>query len=96
MEHLICTIYRSSSKDECYLYVDKRQGLACLPETLLQLLGKPVEVMTILLKPGLNLARVNVEQVMKALRDQGYFLQLPPPLDPQMQKIHQLNDKIPR
>ncbi len=96
MKHLICSIYRSTKKDECYLYVDKARGLACLPEALLELFGAPQEVMTMLLRPEKPLARADIHKVMEALKGQGYYLQLPPPVDSEMQRIHQLNDKITR
>lgn len=96
MTHLVCTVYRSSKKDECYVYVDKKRGLDCLPEALKALFGTPQEVMTMILRPEKPLARVDVEKVIAALNDCGYYLQLPPPMDAEMQKIHLLNDKFPQ
>ncbi|MDN6323104.1 MAG: YcgL domain-containing protein, partial [Halomonas sp.] len=48
-DKLICEVFKSSRKDEMYLYVDKRQGLANVPEALLETFGKPVPVFTMLL-----------------------------------------------
>ncbi len=35
-DKLLCEIYRSSRKEEMYLYVDKRQGVAEVPAALLE------------------------------------------------------------
>lgn len=94
MKHTICTVYRSANKDECYLYVNKQRGLECLPEDLRSLFGRPVAVMTMLLKPEKPLARADVKSVIAAVEDKGYYLQMPPPMDPEMQKIHLLNSKM--
>ncbi len=48
-DKLICEVFKSSRKDEMYLYVDKRQGFAEIPEALLKTFGKPVPVFTMLL-----------------------------------------------
>jgi len=79
--HVICSIYRSSKKDEMYLYVDKRKGLEAAPEALLQQFGTPIHVLDMLLRPERTLARVDMAKVRKALAEQGWFLQLPPPPD---------------
>lgn len=96
MSPIVCAVYRSSKKAECYLYIDKQRGLSCLPEALLELFGKPISVMTMILRPEKTLARVDVVKVIDGLATQGYFLQLPPPMDAEMQKIHLLNAKIPQ
>ncbi|HEY5717819.1 MAG TPA: YcgL domain-containing protein [Motiliproteus sp.] len=76
---LICSIYKSSKKDEMYLYVDKQEDLKRVPDALLEVFGRPVGAMTLLLTPEKKLARVDVQQVMDSIREQGYFLQMPPP-----------------
>ena len=43
--------------------------------------GKPISAMTMLLKPEKKLARANAEDVMKAIREQGFYLQMPPVRD---------------
>ncbi|MFN3881563.1 MAG: YcgL domain-containing protein [Nitrincola lacisaponensis] len=76
---LICSIYRSARKDEMYLYVDKRDGLKPVPEALMERFGKAVHVMDMPMTPGRTLARVDAEKVLEAIRDKGFFLQMPPP-----------------
>ncbi|MCC5882417.1 MAG: YcgL domain-containing protein [Halomonas sp.] len=78
---LLCQIYKSPRKYEMYIYVDKRQGLAKVPEALLERFGKPVPTMTLILTPEKALARVNVVNVMAAIREKGFYLQMPPAKD---------------
>jgi uncharacterized protein len=82
--HLICSIYRSSRQDEMYLYVDKTRGLGSVPEALMSRFGAPKHVADMLLRPEKPLARVDVEKVRAALREQGWFLQMPPPPEPDL------------
>lgn len=75
----VCAIYRSSKTEGMYLYVDKREGLARVPEALLQRFGAPQPAMTLLLHPGRKLARADVGRVLEAIAEQGFYLQLPDP-----------------
>ncbi|MGQ4877470.1 YcgL domain-containing protein [Billgrantia sp. LNSP4103-1] len=80
-DKLLCEIYRSPRKDEMYLYVDKRQGLADVPAALLERFGKPAPIMTLVLTPEKPLARAKASDVMAAIRDKGFYLQMPPAKD---------------
>jgi uncharacterized protein YcgL (UPF0745 family) len=80
-DKLLCEIYKSPRKDEMYLYVDKRQGLAEVPAALLERFGKPVSLMTLILTPEKTLARAKANDVMAVIRDKGYYLQMPPAKD---------------
>ena len=64
MSELLCDIYRSSVKDELYLYVDKTDGLSSLPKQLLLLMGKPILVTTMLLAEDKKLSRAKIEDVI--------------------------------
>ena len=75
---LICQVYSSPRKQEMYLYVDKAQGLKDVPEPLLAQFGEPEECMVIVLTPEKNLARVKVSDVLEAISQKGFFLQMPP------------------
>lgn len=77
-DKLLCEVFKSSRKDEMYLYVDKRYGLAEVPQALLERFGKPVAVMTLILTPEKSLGRAKVGDVMAAIREKGFYLQLPP------------------
>ena len=76
---LVCSIYRSSRKDEMYLYVDKRNGLKSVPDALTEMFGKAQHIMDMPIIKGRKLARVDVDMVLESIREKGYFLQLPPP-----------------
>lgn len=90
----ICTIYRSPRHEGMYLYVDRAEDLQRVPEDLLQRFGKPQHAMTLVLHPQRTLARVDVEKVLAALEDSGYFLQLPPQPDAYMRELRDRNDKL--
>lgn len=76
-----CWIYRGSRHEEMYLYVAE-PDLASVPEQLLQSLGRAELVMTLTLSPQRRLARCDVEEVMRNLRERGYHLQMPPEVRP--------------
>ncbi|WP_406828162.1 YcgL domain-containing protein [Microbulbifer sp. ARAS458-1] len=96
MSKLICDIYRSPRQDEMYLYVAKQDGLARVPEKLREMFGKPVHVTTLLVTPERKLARADVDKVINALQDQGYYLQMPPVVDDEMRAIAAQNSKLSR
>ncbi len=67
-----------------YLYLAKQDAFDDLPEGLLEQFGRPQRVMTLELHPGRALARADVTRVMANLLEQGFHLQLPPKLEPQL------------
>ncbi|EIT71476.1 MULTISPECIES: YcgL domain-containing protein [Hydrocarboniphaga] len=73
-----CVVYRCSKQQEMYLYL--RAGLApeTLPEPLLVRTGRLTEVMRIELSPQRRLARVDVNRVIEQLAGPGFYLQMPP------------------
>lgn len=81
-----CDIYRSSKKDEMYLYVareaqqdvDHTQALDILPDAMQTAFGRATFVMHLELSEERKLARVNVLHVMDSLQTRGYFIQMPP------------------
>lgn len=81
MPRMLCEIFKSPRKDEMYLYVEKSRGVTEVPEALLERFGKPVSVMTILLSEERTLARADAAQVMAAIEEKGFYLQMPPAKD---------------
>ena len=73
-----CWVYRSSRKDELYVYLRAKDAFGQLPEGLLRLLGTPELVMDLELHGESKLARADVQKVMEELRTRGYYLQMPP------------------
>lgn len=79
-----CWIYRSPRKDEMYLYLAEEEAFDNLPEALVTRFGTPQLVMELDLSPARKLARVEVTSVIDALNENGYFLQMPPELKPEL------------
>ena len=80
-ENILCVVYRSERKEGCYLYLPHPSGeeaLNKLPDALRQQLGKLTQVMPLKLNRDKKLANADVNNVLQALRDPGYYLQLPP------------------
>ncbi len=75
---LLCTVYRSSREPELYLYVERSDGLTRVPEDLLARFGTLSEVLTLKLTAERKLARAKAPQVLAAIAEKGYYLQLPP------------------
>lgn len=82
---MYCAIYKSSKKDEMYLYVmaakdDQEQAdpFTDVPEVLKTAFGRATFVMHLELHESRKLARVSTLHVMDALRTKGYFVQMPP------------------
>ena len=79
-----CWIYRSSRKDEMYLYLGKEEGFDEVPKPLLEGFGRPLFVMELELHPDRPLAREDVAKVMDNLQAQGFHLQMPPEIRPEL------------
>lgn len=82
---LVCDIYKSLKKEGMYLYLAKSVTPESTPANLMQVFGKPEFVMTLALTPDRKLARVDRDEVIKAISDQGFFLQMPPGKENQIQ-----------
>jgi uncharacterized protein YcgL (UPF0745 family) len=85
----ICSVFKSSKKDEMYLYVDKMEAMKRVPEALLKMFGAPIHVFDMLLTPEKELARIDAVQVLDDIRNKGFFLQMPPAKDDYMLGLHQ-------
>lgn len=94
-----CSVYKSLKTDELYLYLPAGSDYEELPAGLKQLFGRHEKVMDLTLTKDRKLGREDVETVMQALLDPGYFLQMPPnpnDYDPQMVAIDAKNDLTQR
>ena len=74
----ICAVFRSRRNPDTYLYVDHHEGLSRVPEALQRELGGTERAMTLVLTPERRLARTSAAEVLRAIREQGYYLQMPP------------------
>ncbi len=77
-------IYRSSKKDEMYLYLAQEDAFDEVPDALMQRFGTPQLVMELELNPDRYLAREDVNKVIQNLQQIGYHLQMPPKLIPEL------------
>ncbi|MBE8595092.1 YcgL domain-containing protein [Xenorhabdus sp. BG5] len=78
---MICVIYRSPKRDQTYLYIEKRGNFSRVPEALLKAFGEPQYSMMISLSERKKLANADIEKVKTALSEQGFYLQVPPPVE---------------
>lgn len=72
-------VYRSSRKQEMYLFVDAGADLRDVPQALLERFGRPVQALSLLLTAERALARADAARVLESIDQQGYYLQMPPP-----------------
>ncbi|NIF21874.1 MULTISPECIES: YcgL domain-containing protein [Pantoea] len=78
---MFCVIYRSPQRDQTYLYVEKKDDFSRVPEELLRGFGKPQLAMVINLAGRETLANADINKVRQALEEQGFYLQIPPPVE---------------
>ena len=76
---MLCAIYRSNKKDQTYLYVNQRDDFSQVPESLMSVFGVPALVTMTNLDTKKKLALADLDKVKQSLKEQGYYLQLPPP-----------------
>lgn len=75
---VICQVFRSPRRDGMYLYVDRAEGLARVPEALLKTFGSPEHALVLRLDGRRRLANADARAVLDALAEQGFYLQMPP------------------
>ena len=76
---MFCAIYRSSKRDQTYLYVEKKDDFSRVPEELMKGFGTPQLAMLLPLDGRKKLVNADIEKVKTALCEEGFYLQMPPP-----------------
>lgn len=76
-----CYIYKSLKKDYLYLYITHKDDFSKVPSALIGSLGKLEFVMELELTPERKLAREESAKVLASLQEQGFFVQLPAPVE---------------
>ncbi len=72
-------------RDEMYLYIHEDKTIDDLPEDLIKMVKQLTHVIDLELTPERKLAREDVVQVMKNIKEKGFHLQMPPdPLKPEL------------
>lgn len=90
----LCNVYRSRDKSDYYLFVRREQDLGELPAQLMKQFGRPELAMTLSISPDRKLAQAQASDVLSALEEKGYYLQLPPTRDAYMASVRQRNEKL--
>lgn len=80
-----CVIYKGDRKQDTYLYIEREGDFSRVPEALLKMLGMLERVMALELTPSRTLVQADPEQVRRQLKEQGYYLQMPPQDDSVLQ-----------
>ncbi|AVU24873.1 YcgL domain-containing protein [Klebsiella pneumoniae] len=83
---MFCVIYRSTKREQTYLYVEKKDDFSRVPDELMRSFGTPQMAMLLPLDGRNKLVNADLEKVKQALSEQGYYLQLPPPSENLLKK----------
>ncbi|EMP55553.1 hypothetical protein MSNKSG1_06768 [Marinobacter santoriniensis NKSG1] len=83
------SVFRSSRKADTYIFVRRGQKWDDLPEGLRGIFGQPVHAMDLLLIPEKKLARTTGKQVLEAIEEKDFFLQLSDEQDDYMEELKQ-------
>ncbi len=78
-EPVTAYIYRSSKKEELYLFLAEEDNFDVIPPEVMKAFGAPKKAMELEVKPGMKMARSKPEEVIANLRERGFHLQMPPP-----------------
>ncbi len=75
---MIVSVYKSPKKADTYLYIEKRDDFSPVPKALLTTFGQPKFVMMVALQKR-DLSMADKKKVIAKIREQGFYLQMPPP-----------------
>ncbi|GAB5414077.1 MAG: YcgL domain-containing protein [Congregibacter sp.] len=78
MDKRICEVFRSPRREGMYLYVDRSEGLARVPDAMLSGFGEPQSVMVLVIDENKRLARAKAPDVLTDIEQRGFYLQMPP------------------
>ena len=78
MSGVLVQVYRSPRRADTYLLTEKARGLAAVPEALFGTFGDPEPAFVFRLTAERALAQADPALVLDALREKGFYLQLPP------------------
>ena len=74
---MLCAIYKSPKEAGMYLYIEKRDQFATVPEALLKVFGKPIFVMLFNLAGNKPLVNADKLDVLRQIQERGFYLQTP-------------------
>ncbi|MFP3874121.1 MAG: YcgL domain-containing protein [Thiohalophilus sp.] len=73
-----CYVYRSRRKPGTYVYLPVEDDWSEVPEHIRQILGETERFLELALTPERQLARCTGADVIAAMQQQGFYLQMPP------------------
>ena len=73
-----CWVYKGSRQPDMYLYLPAPDNVTRVPSVLLERLGPLELALRFELTPERTLARASAVNVIAALNEQGFYLQMPP------------------
>ena len=71
-----CYIYRSTKKENCYLYIKSENDFSGIPEKILSIFGTPVFVMKVLLDGKRRFVVGTSDEIEEKIKTDGFFLQM--------------------
>lgn len=74
-----CFVYRSNLQVGMYLYLIEKDNFENVPESLKKMLGDMYFSFEFDLSKDRKLVRAESEEVLRIMKENGYFLQMPPP-----------------
>lgn len=90
----LCTIYKCSKRADTFLYVEKADDFSKVPEELRKLIGTPKLFMTLDLDGRKKLGVAELAKVKNELLENGFYLQLPPPVKNLLDEHKELNGSL--
>lgn len=86
-EAITAYIYRSSKKEELYLFLAKEDDFECVPPEVMKAFGAPHKAMELEVTPKMKMARSKPAEVLANLKERGFHLQMPPPTHELVEEI---------
>ncbi|MGJ8693774.1 MAG: YcgL domain-containing protein [Thalassotalea sp.] len=78
---MLTVVYKSPKKQFMYLFVEQRDDFSKVPEGLMATFGTPQLVTIVNLATKDKLAFADLAIVKQRLTENGFYLQLPPPIE---------------
>lgn len=78
MKTVNCFVYASRRKPGLYVYLPRENDWSDVPEQIQHYLGTTERVLEVELTPDRQLARCTGAEVITAIEQQGFYLQMPP------------------
>jgi len=73
---MLCYIYRSSKKENSYLYIAKENDFSKVPDILMTAFGQPIFAMKVLLDDKRKFVVGTSQEIENKINSDGFFLQM--------------------